>query len=91
MKPAAHRPTMGATHDDRGRCSVATAVLVVTSSSVSLTDHSARRLAEIGVTRITLLGDREGTAVVLEGWAFDPCRSVAEAVAALRVGNAAGC
>lgn len=68
---------------------MATSVLVVTSSSVLLTDHSARRLAEIGVTRITLLGDREGTAVVLEGWAFDPCRSVAEAVAALRVGNAA--
>lgn len=68
---------------------MATTVLVVTSSSVSLTDHSARRLAEIGVTRITVLGDLEGTAIVLEGWAFDPSRSVGEAVAALRVGSAA--
>jgi hypothetical protein len=32
------------------------------------------RLAALGVTRISLLGDQSGFAVVLEGWAFDPTR-----------------
>ncbi len=31
-----------------------------------------RRLAEIGVTGISLLRDGGGVGVVLEGWAFDP-------------------
>jgi hypothetical protein len=32
------------------------------------------RLAELGITRISLLGDKAGIGVVLEGWAFDPAR-----------------
>jgi hypothetical protein len=35
----------------------------------------AERLAGLGITRITLLRDASSTAVVLEGWAFDPARS----------------
>ena len=33
---------------------------------------SAARLGRIGVSHITLLRDRVSTAVVLEGWAFNP-------------------
>jgi len=32
------------------------------------------RLAELGITRVSLLGDQAGIGVVLEGWAFDPAR-----------------
>ena len=41
-----------------------------------------RRLAEVGVTGISLLRDAHGVGVVLEGWAFDPADidSVAQAV-----------
>lgn len=30
------------------------------------------RLAALGITRVSLLGDPTGIGVVLEGWAFDP-------------------
>ena len=40
------------------------------------------RLAALGITRISLLGDRSGFGVVLEGWAFDPGR-IDEAVRAV--------
>ena len=33
---------------------------------------AAGRLAALGITRISLLGDQAGFGVVLEGWAFDP-------------------
>lgn len=33
------------------------------------------RLGALGITRISLLGDRSGFGVVLEGWAFDPART----------------
>jgi hypothetical protein len=32
------------------------------------------RLAALGITRVSLLGDQSGVGVVLEGWAFDPAR-----------------
>jgi hypothetical protein len=32
------------------------------------------RLAALGITRVSLLGDQSGFGVVLEGWAFDPAR-----------------
>jgi hypothetical protein len=34
----------------------------------------AARLAELGISRISLLEDPSGVGVVLEGWAFDPAR-----------------
>jgi hypothetical protein len=43
---------------------------------------SVGRLAAIGITRISLLGDQSSFGVVLEGWAFDPAR-IDEAIRAL--------
>jgi hypothetical protein len=40
------------------------------------------RLAALGITRVSLLGDQSGFGVVLEGWAFDPAR-IDEAVRAV--------
>lgn len=36
---------------------------------------AAERLGSLGITRIALLRDEFSTAVVLEGWAFDPART----------------
>lgn len=36
---------------------------------------AAERLGKLGITRIALLRDLSSTAVVLEGWAFDPART----------------
>lgn len=47
------------------------------------------RLAGLGVTHVTLLRDAESVAIVLEGWAFNPSRSVRAAAAAL--GDATTC
>ena len=44
------------------------------------------RLAALGITRVSLLGDRSGYGVVLEGWAFDPAR-IDEAVRAVFPGR----
>lgn len=43
---------------------------------------AAGRLAALGISRISLLGDQSGFGVVLEGWAFDPAR-IDEAVRAV--------
>jgi hypothetical protein len=48
----------------------------------------AERLASLGITRITLLRDASSTAVVLEGWAFDPARSDLALRAVFPVGGA---
>ncbi len=44
---------------------------------------SAGELARLGVTNVTLVRGHGSTAVVLEGWAFNPALA-AEAVAVLR-------
>lgn len=44
--------------------------------------EAAERLAQLGISRISLLADRSGVGVVLEGWAFDPTR-IREAVQAM--------
>lgn len=49
----------------------------------------AARLAELGVTNVTLLRDTGTVAVVLEGWAFGPTRSARAAAAVL--GDVAEC
>jgi hypothetical protein len=51
--------------------------------------EAAERLARLGVTRISLLADRSGVGVVLEGWAFDPA-DIAEAVRAMFPDGGAG-
>ena len=44
--------------------------------------EAAERLAELGISRISVLQDPSGIGVVLEGWAFDPTH-VQEAVRAM--------
>ena len=51
--------------------------------------EAAERLGNLGITRISLLQDRSGIGVVLEGWAFDPTR-IDEAVRAVFPGGSAG-
>lgn len=48
---------------------------------------AAGALARLGVTSITVLGDEDGVAVVLEGWAFDPAIAGAEAAAIVTGGR----
>jgi hypothetical protein len=49
-------------------------VLVKGTDDVALGAGSAGLLASLGVTRLAVLQDGEGLALVLEGWAFDPTR-----------------
>jgi hypothetical protein len=51
--------------------------------------EAAERLAQLGISRITVLADRFGIGVVLEGWAFDPTR-IEEAVLAMFPDGRAG-
>ncbi|HEV3475759.1 MAG TPA: hypothetical protein VG602_10435 [Actinomycetota bacterium] len=50
---------------------------------ISLGPKAASQLAAHGVTRAAVLRDRDAIAVVLEGWAFDPSRSMEAAVEAV--------
>jgi hypothetical protein len=52
-----------------------TLVAEIQAGEPVLGPNVAERLASLGITRITLLRDVSSTAVVLEGWAFDPARS----------------
>ena len=49
---------------------------------------AAGRLGSLGITRIALLRDLTSTAVVLEGWAFDPARTDEAARALFPAGGA---
>jgi len=44
--------------------------------------EAAERLAQLGITRVSLLSDPSGIGVVLEGWAFNPA-AIDEAVRAM--------
>lgn len=44
------------------------------SSEPAVGPGAAERLAQLGITRVSLLSDPLGIGVVLEGWAFDPAR-----------------
>lgn len=48
-------------------------------SRATIDAATAERLAELGVTRVTVARDTVTEAVVLEGWAFDAQSSAAEA------------
>jgi hypothetical protein len=63
---------------------MATLVLIADNDSGEplVGPDSAMRLGRIGVSHITLLRDRASTAVVLEGWAFNPA-GIDEAVRAV--------
>jgi hypothetical protein len=47
----------------------------IQSGEPVLGPDAAQRLGSLGITRIALLRDLSSTAVVLEGWAFDPART----------------
>ena len=48
----------------------------------------AERLGSLGITRVALMRDLSSTAVVLEGWAFDPSRTDEAIRAVFPVGSA---
>jgi hypothetical protein len=56
---------------------VAMAVLLFLRSHrpSSLVPGSIAALADLGITHATVLGDGDMTAVLLDGWSFDPTRS----------------
>jgi hypothetical protein len=56
---------------------------------VAFGPESAERLAALGVSSVSLVRDEESVGVVLEGWAFDPAVSGADATAILAGANAA--
>ncbi|MFZ5854215.1 MAG: hypothetical protein ACOYXS_06910 [Chloroflexota bacterium] len=60
---------------------MAVAMLVAGSGTAQpvVGPEAAARLAQLGITRVSLLADQSGIGIVLEGWAFDPA-SVDEAV-----------
>jgi hypothetical protein len=49
-------------------------ILVEGTDDVAIGAGSAGLLASLGVTRLAVLQDGDGLALVLEGWAFDPAR-----------------
>jgi hypothetical protein len=51
--------------------------------------EAAERLAQLGITRVSLLSDLTGIGVVLEGWAFNPA-AVDAAVRAMFPDGGAG-
>jgi hypothetical protein len=64
---------------------VATLVLLLSgvAGDPSIGPEAAARLADLGVTHVSLLRDGETVAVVLDGWAFDPVVSSAAVRGAL--------
>ncbi len=65
-------------------------LLSARQEEISLGPEAAARLAAQGVTRAAVLRDRDEIAVLLEGWAFDPSRSIDAAVEAV-VGTGGQC
>lgn len=58
-------------------------LLSARQEEISLGAEAAARLAAEGITRAAVLRDSDDVAVLLEGWAFDPSRSIDAAVDAL--------
>jgi hypothetical protein len=56
-------------------------VLLVEDAEATISATTSQHLARIGVSRVELLRDAHTTAIVLEGWAFDP--APADAIAQL--------
>jgi len=61
-------------------------VLVSGHRAEVLSVHVAHKLADLGITGMTVLGDERALALVLEGWAFDPARASEAAEAVLPAG-----
>jgi hypothetical protein len=50
-------------------------VLLVEDAEATISATTSQHLARIGVSHVELLRDAHTTAIVLEGWAFDPERT----------------
>jgi hypothetical protein len=60
------------------------AVLLISGHRAQpLSLEAAHKLADLGITGITVLGDEHALALVFEGWAFDPARATEAAEAVL--------
>ena len=57
-------------------------VMLVEDAEVTISATTSQHLARIGVSHVELLRDAHTTAIVLEGWAFDPgpADAIAQAV-----------
>lgn len=62
-----------------GQVAMLVLVLDAHGGETSLDARSAGRLADLGITHVAVARDDSTEAVVLEGWAFDPETSGAEA------------
>jgi hypothetical protein len=63
------------------------AVLLVSGHRADVLNvQAAHKLADLGITSMTVLGDENALALVLEGWAFDPSRASEAAEAVLPAG-----
>lgn len=58
-------------------------LLPVSEADPALAPATVSRLALLGITSVALLRGDRTSALVLEGWAFDPSRSAEEAVSAV--------
>ena len=58
-------------------------VLLPADEELSIGPDTAARLAELGVTIVSVVRDEQSLGLVLDGWGFDPDRSGPEALAAL--------
>ncbi|MGH2546118.1 MAG: hypothetical protein ACRDHJ_04490 [Actinomycetota bacterium] len=54
-------------------------LMLPAGADISLGAETSARLARFGITHAALLADDDQVAVVLEGWAFDPDSSAADA------------
>jgi hypothetical protein len=57
-------------------------ILLVEDAEATISATTSQHLARIGVSHVELLRDAHTTAIVLEGWAFDPgpADAIAQAV-----------
>ena len=58
-------------------------LLPASEAEPSLQPAAVARLARLGVTSVALVADDQTVGLVVEGWAFDPTRSMAAVVAAI--------
>ena len=58
-------------------------VLVAADAEPSLQPAAVSELAHLGVTSVAVLRNERTMGFVVEGWAFDPCRSAEAIVAAV--------
>jgi hypothetical protein len=65
-------------------------LLMPQGADVTVGPETAERLAALGVSSVSLVRDDESVGVVLEGWAFDPTTSAADAMSIVGGANATG-